>query len=195
MSDPTNEALLEAAFEAVIAHGYAGATTRRIAQLAGVNEVTLFRKFGSKAKLLKEVVHREAQGMLEHSIHYTGNLEEDMLAIVEGYQALIRRRGRGLPVLLVELPRHAELQDLIKAPLIAIQAMLELLTKYQAAGRLLPGVPTHMLLALITPLVATELISQRAPGLIPPLDPHLHVGSWLRAYGQPATTLPDHRLN
>lgn len=36
--------------------GYRGATTRRIAQEAGVNEVTLFRHFGSKAELIREAV-------------------------------------------------------------------------------------------------------------------------------------------
>ena len=36
--------------------GFRGATTRRIAAEAGVNEVTLFRIFGSKASLLAEAV-------------------------------------------------------------------------------------------------------------------------------------------
>ena len=36
--------------------GFRGATTRRIAQVAGVNEVTIFRIFGSKAKLIAEAV-------------------------------------------------------------------------------------------------------------------------------------------
>lgn len=34
--------------------GYRGATTRRIADAAGVNEVTLFRHFGSKDELIRE---------------------------------------------------------------------------------------------------------------------------------------------
>lgn len=33
--------------------GYAGATTRRIAEMAGVNEVTLFRRFRSKESILR----------------------------------------------------------------------------------------------------------------------------------------------
>lgn len=38
--------------------GFRGATTRRIAQEAGVNEVTLFRLFGSKAALIEEALKR-----------------------------------------------------------------------------------------------------------------------------------------
>lgn len=37
-------------------YGFRGATTRRIAEAAGVNEVTLFRHFGSKEALLNEAM-------------------------------------------------------------------------------------------------------------------------------------------
>src|SRR5437868_12574436 len=48
--------ILEAAVRVFAATGYRGATTRRIAQEAGVNEVTLFRQFGSKEELLREAI-------------------------------------------------------------------------------------------------------------------------------------------
>jgi len=50
------ERILEAAARVYAEYGFRGATTRRIATAAGVNEVTLFRTFGSKAALLDEVV-------------------------------------------------------------------------------------------------------------------------------------------
>jgi AcrR family transcriptional regulator len=46
--------ILEAAARVYAEYGYRGATTRRIATAAGVNEVTLFRTFGSKAALIDE---------------------------------------------------------------------------------------------------------------------------------------------
>jgi AcrR family transcriptional regulator len=48
--------LLDAAARVYAEHGYRGATTRRIAQEAGVNEITLFRHFGSKDALILEAV-------------------------------------------------------------------------------------------------------------------------------------------
>jgi AcrR family transcriptional regulator len=42
--------------------GFRGATTRRIAGAAGVNEVTLFRLFGSKATLIDEALRAHAGG-------------------------------------------------------------------------------------------------------------------------------------
>jgi AcrR family transcriptional regulator len=50
------ELLLEAALKVYAEHGTRGATTRRIAHAAGVNEVTLFRHFGSKETLLREAL-------------------------------------------------------------------------------------------------------------------------------------------
>ena len=56
MSDPTRTQLLEAAARIYSEAGFRGATTRRIADEAGVNEVTLFRLFGSKGALIAEAV-------------------------------------------------------------------------------------------------------------------------------------------
>lgn len=47
--------ILDAAARVYARHGFRGATTRLIATEAGVNEVTLFRTFGSKAALFEEL--------------------------------------------------------------------------------------------------------------------------------------------
>jgi AcrR family transcriptional regulator len=50
--------LLDAAARLYAEAGYRGATTRRIAVQAGVNEITLFRHFGSKDALIREAIMR-----------------------------------------------------------------------------------------------------------------------------------------
>ncbi|HUF34947.1 MAG TPA: helix-turn-helix domain-containing protein [Gemmatimonadales bacterium] len=50
--------LLDAAVRIYAEAGYRGATTRRIALAAGVNEITLFRNFGSKDALIREAIAR-----------------------------------------------------------------------------------------------------------------------------------------
>src|SRR5512143_1521102 len=52
----TKEKLLEATLRLISEKGYLGATTREIAQEAGVTELTLFRHFGSKEKLFEELL-------------------------------------------------------------------------------------------------------------------------------------------
>lgn len=53
---PSRDKILNAAARVYATAGYRGATTRRIAEEAGVNEVTLFRHFGSKAALIEQAL-------------------------------------------------------------------------------------------------------------------------------------------
>jgi len=50
------EEILAAAAQVFAQHGFRGSTTRRIADAAGVNEITIFRQFGSKEVLLREAM-------------------------------------------------------------------------------------------------------------------------------------------
>ena len=54
--DQTRTRIMQAASQLFTKKGYAGTTTRAIAELAGVNEVTLFRHFGTKEKLAKAIM-------------------------------------------------------------------------------------------------------------------------------------------
>ncbi len=47
----TKNKILDAALTLFTELGYSGTTTRKIAEVAGINEVTLFRKFGTKENL------------------------------------------------------------------------------------------------------------------------------------------------
>src|SRR5579859_5771177 len=53
--------ILAAAADVFARHGFRGSTTRRIAQAAGVNEITIFRQFGSKEVLLREAMQHLTQ--------------------------------------------------------------------------------------------------------------------------------------
>src|SRR5271157_3300423 len=50
--------ILDAALVVFQKEGFAGATTRKIAEQAGVNEVTLFRKFKTKENLFQLTAQR-----------------------------------------------------------------------------------------------------------------------------------------
>ncbi len=56
------EEILKAAARIYCEAGFRGTTTRRIATEAGVNEVTVFRHFGSKEALLREAIGRQWGG-------------------------------------------------------------------------------------------------------------------------------------
>jgi AcrR family transcriptional regulator len=61
----SRERILEAAGRVYAKHGFRGATTRLIASEAGVNEVTLFRTFGSKSALLEAVLVQQHASEVE----------------------------------------------------------------------------------------------------------------------------------
>lgn len=56
MAMEIRDRILDAAKKVYAQHGFRGATTRLIAIEAGVNEVTLFRTFGSKASLFESLM-------------------------------------------------------------------------------------------------------------------------------------------
>ena len=96
----TKDRLLKAAVEVFSTAGIVGATTREIARVAEVNEVTLFRHFKSKEQLLAAVAeHITAlkSEALANQNEWTQDLQRDLLhyahlhdTMLEEYEALVR---------------------------------------------------------------------------------------------------------
>ncbi|HYW50475.1 MAG TPA: TetR/AcrR family transcriptional regulator [Gemmatimonadaceae bacterium] len=63
MTNDVREKIITAAMTAYAESGFQGATTRRVAEIAGVNEVTIFRNFGSKAALMDEALFRRVAAL------------------------------------------------------------------------------------------------------------------------------------
>lgn len=86
--------VLDAALRMVNEHGWQGATTRRIAEAAGVNEVTLFRHFGSKETLIREAMCRCAdQAPLQALPDEPGDVRAELVEWAgQHYQHLVEVR-------------------------------------------------------------------------------------------------------
>jgi AcrR family transcriptional regulator len=103
MSSPavmvSRQKLLEAAMRVFAESGFRGATTRRIAEAAGVNEVTLFRQFKSKDALISEAAElyarrRSEQALPQLPVSPLSELSEwcsAHLALLQGSRDLIRK--------------------------------------------------------------------------------------------------------
>ncbi|MBB6690070.1 helix-turn-helix transcriptional regulator [Cohnella xylanilytica] len=77
--------------------GYDATTTKEIAAAAGVNEVTLFRHFGSKQKLLETAFERysyeeEMTEVFQESLQW--ELYEDLLLISRTYHKIMNRNRK-----------------------------------------------------------------------------------------------------
>jgi AcrR family transcriptional regulator len=77
----TADRIIEAAIQLISEKGYTAATTKAIADLAQVNEVTIFRHFGNKQGILKTIVDKFSynpilQKMIREEV--TWDLETDL---------------------------------------------------------------------------------------------------------------------
>ena len=172
--------LFSAALEILIAHGYEGATTQKIAKVAGVNEVTLFRKYGSKAGLFEKVIEHQLADTPLNKLAYTGDLEADLLAIVEAYVETNETHGDIIPLLLVEMPRYPDLQGSFNTPWKNLQGIIKIIQKYQEQGRLRIEPPLACLSALIGPILTSQMLRHTNLNLpVPAMDSQAHVDAFL----------------
>lgn len=147
-----DERILEVALDVIAERGYTGATTRRIAEAAGINEVTLFRRFGNKKNLLMEAAAHEARQASVAQVEYTGDLKVDLKRVIEFYQELMRKRARVVMMLLSELPRQPELREAMGTPIGIIDTVTGLLQRYQKEGALEHEPPMVAFYALVGPI-------------------------------------------
>lgn len=79
---------LKSSHKAFSEDGYNGVSTKRIAEKAGVNEVTIFRLFNTKSALLQLVIrHFAFEGNILEKVSkdLTGNLKEDLYIFANDY--------------------------------------------------------------------------------------------------------------
>lgn len=93
----TSDKLLLAAIDLMADKGYDGTTTKEIAAAAGVNEVTLFRHFGTKLKLIEAAYSRyhyaeEMTKLFNESL--IGELYTDLLLISRTYHRSMKRNRK-----------------------------------------------------------------------------------------------------
>ena len=105
------EQLLEAALKVFADAGFRGATTRRIAQEAGVNEVTLFRQFGSKEGLILEAVIRAVERLQDEDVLPQVPLdpEAELLAWTQRHYDFLRQHSRLIKAAMAETQTHPDM--------------------------------------------------------------------------------------
>lgn len=114
--DETREKMLTAAMEIFSEKGYLAATTREIADFAGINEVTIFRHFGNKENLFMEAFNRHTVvSILARELEgkFTGNLEQDLRLLAKSYLEIALQRAKYIRRALLEQPSNPELAKMV----------------------------------------------------------------------------------
>ena len=74
----TDQHIFSAVLQVVTDDGLQATTTRRIAEAADINEVTLFRRFGTKAELMRAALRSEVDSFVGVGLEPTGDIRADL---------------------------------------------------------------------------------------------------------------------
>jgi AcrR family transcriptional regulator len=178
----TDETVFDATLAVLAERGYAGATTRGIAKAAGINEVTLFRRYGDKRGLILAAIHADMQRLAKVGLEPSGDVEGDLVRVVEYYAGLYQHRKGLVATLVLEGSRDPEVAALISDPLAAVSRLGELVAHYQGTGELAEGPTDYVVQALLAPLLMSSVVRRIADsgGALP--DPQWVVRRFLAGH-------------
>ncbi|MBO8165396.1 MAG: TetR/AcrR family transcriptional regulator [Brevibacillus sp.] len=147
----TRQRILAAARRLMAQNGYKGTTTRLIAKAAGVNEVTIFRHFGSKEGILTSMLEEMEASfpVLEQSLTQTVDSPREMLIrFGRAFYSVLCEQRENLMICLIEVPNRPELQERFgRLPIVAASVLHNKLEEMHRQGLLPPadfGVAAHM---------------------------------------------------
>jgi AcrR family transcriptional regulator len=111
----TRSKIIQAASNLFAERGYAGTTTRSIAERADVNEVTLFRHFGTKENLAREIMSQYGgQAIAEKlSHHLTGDYRQDLLLIGKTLLQVMHDRNDAMRMAICEAGNFPEFREVV----------------------------------------------------------------------------------
>jgi AcrR family transcriptional regulator len=114
----SRERVLTTAFVLFAEQGFQGTTTKEIARTAHVNEVTLFRTFGSKEALFREVMQeRFPLRTIQNVVDFEIDLPMEELMVLNACKVLdVLKQNRHFFMMLVgEVWRHPGLKERVSA--------------------------------------------------------------------------------
>lgn len=142
--DQTRARILQAAFQLFAEKGFSGTTTRAIAELAGVNEVTIFRHFGTKEKLATAVMDHfggpAIAGNME--LFFTGDYVQDLTLIGHMMLKVMTERLNAIRMAICEVDKFPEFQQVVAENPRQLRRMLARhFEHHMKTGLLHPGHP------------------------------------------------------
>jgi AcrR family transcriptional regulator len=129
--EETRNRILAATREIFAKKGRRGTTTREIAELAGVNEATLFRHFGNKDAIIDALAERycETEELQELAASLSGDLEADLHRLAF---ALVGRMEKVADLIIMSLVEHETDSAMGTAPWRAPSAIRQIVGDYMA---------------------------------------------------------------
>jgi AcrR family transcriptional regulator len=116
MVDETKDKVLSAALDVFSERGFAAAGTKAIAAAAGVNEVTLFRLFGSKRNLYLEVfTHFWVVPAEDHLLGgLSGDFRRDLVRIADSFADLFIKNDKIIRMSIKDIEQFPEILETLQ---------------------------------------------------------------------------------
>lgn len=170
MSLPAKERLLAAAAEVFSREGLQGATTRVIAREAGVSEVTLFRLFENKERLLAEVLVQVCTSQSEtlaDKSEWTQDLRTDLLVYGKSYYESLVKNEAMIRTFIGEASRQPELaKQLIKNSVKPARArLIAYLQDARERGQVREGLELPVVTDMFTAMLFTGMLRRSSHGV------------------------------
>jgi AcrR family transcriptional regulator len=193
----SRQKLLAAAARIYGESGFRGATTRRIADEAGVNEVTLFRLFGSKSALIAEAIREHAPratepgGLPEHPVEP----ERELTAWCDAQLTHLRAARSMIRKAMGEIEEHPEMAPCMsEGTQGAFRELLDYVSRLDHVAESITEDEVQTAAAmLISALFADAMGREMMTALYPQPEssaPALYSRLFLRAIGCEASRLP-----
>jgi AcrR family transcriptional regulator len=164
------DSLFEAVVSAFAERGYDAATTQEMARRAGVNEVTLFRRYGNKAALIEAALGHCLLSSPFGQLEASDDARADLVAIVEAYRRTYRGYGGAVLTLMNEMAHHPELRAAAAVLAPNLRKAAGIVAHHQAARRIGPGDPLQKLVVLIAPVMVAGILA-RSGAKLPVVEP------------------------
>jgi AcrR family transcriptional regulator len=159
--ETTRQRIIAAAMQLFGQTGYSQASTRAIAEAAGVNEVTLFRHFGNKKNLLMACIeaHNAAGFSATFETQLTGDYAQDILCMA---QLQIEDTVANLDILRLLLCESRNVPELREAMLAGSRGNLGRLSRYFQrqieAGVIRPDIHSEVLASAFDSLFSSNVL-------------------------------------
>ena len=186
MSSNVEQRILTAFSQLLIHNGYQRTTTKKIAQVAQVNESTLFRHFKDKRGILQQLIskyHDDIQ-MINKNYQLVGDLDKDIMNFSIIYQNFIKQHLALFLTGIRESQNLPELQTVIKNLLDLIRKILaEKFEQMQKTGEIAQDIDKNVEIDNLVLLNLGQAIMQHSfSNLIFQIQPNAFVRNNIRAY-------------
>ncbi len=134
--------IISAASRLFTEKGYAGTTTRAIAEAAGVNEVTIFRHFGTKENLAKAIMDQFGGLAIAEDLElrFSGDYAQDLNLIGKMMMKVMTERSDSMRMAICEAGNFPEFQQVVAENPRQLRGMLARYLKRQMDNHVIrPG--------------------------------------------------------